>query len=121
VVVHAVVSALHGWAHLRLRVALSPFQAAFVAVVITAGPIVAAALLWTDRRVVGAWLLLVTMAASLAFGVYYHYIAISSDHVAHLPAGSWRGAFRWTAALLIPSELAGALVGALALRAAGRP
>jgi len=89
VAIHALVSGLHGWAHLRLGVALSPFQAIFVALVITAAPIVAAALLWTRHARFGAVLLFASMAGALAFGLYFHYIAISPDHVPHL-----RGAAR---------------------------
>jgi len=109
VALHAILSALHGWAHAQLGVILSPFQMIFITVVITLAPFIAVILLWLnrERRETGAWLLLVSMAGSFLFGTYYHYIAISTDHVTHLPSGDTQGLFRWTAALLATTELVG--------------
>jgi hypothetical protein len=52
------------------------------------------------------------MFGSLLFGVYHHYILVSPDHVAHLPAGDSQGLFRLTAAAMAVVELAGAGFGA---------
>lgn len=113
VVVHAAVSSVHGRAHAELGVGLSPAQVLFVYVVILAAPVVAAILLWTRWSRAGAVLLAVSMAASLVFGVYHHFIAISPDHIAHLPAGlaETQRMFRLTAALLAVTEALGAGVG----------
>lgn len=60
----------------------------------------------------GAWLLLASMLGSFAFGLYYHFVADTIDHVAHVarigPA-FWSAMFRLTACLLAVSELAGKL------------
>ena len=55
------------------------------------------------------------MLGSLIFGFLYHYIIISSDHVAHLPAGDARGLFRTTALLLLVTEALGVVVAAMAI------
>lgn len=104
VVAHLACAALHGLAHARLGVGLSPFQDAYAKLVIIAAPVAAAALLGTRWRSLGALLLAVSMAASLAFGVYFHYVHESLDHVAHLPPGAAQGLFRWTALALAVTE-----------------
>ena len=112
VAVHAVIAAFHGAAHSELGIQMSPAENAFIDSVIVAAPIVAAVGLWTRFASAAASLLAVAMAGSLLFGVYHHYIAISPDHVAHLPAGSAQGVFRATAVLLVLSEAAGIVIGA---------
>ena len=61
-------------------------------------------------------LLLASMLGSFIFGAVYHYIIISPDHVAHLPAGDARGLFRVTAVLLLITEAFGVVVAASALK-----
>jgi hypothetical protein len=56
------------------------------------------------------------MAGSLIFGVAYHYVVISPDHVSHIPPGDAQGLFRTTALLLVLTELFGVVVGLWALR-----
>jgi hypothetical protein len=56
------------------------------------------------------------MLGSLIFGICYHYVVISPDHVAHLPPGEARGVFRITALLLVITETVGVAVAAWALR-----
>jgi hypothetical protein len=58
----------------------------------------------------------VSMLGSFIFGACYHYLIISPDHVAHLPAGEARGLFRLTALLLLITEAAGVVVAAMGLR-----
>lgn len=116
VVIHAVVVLLHSRAHDDLGVDLNAFQQAFAAAVIVIAPFVAAALLWGRHQRVGGHLLWMSMAGALVFGVYHHYVAISPDHVAHLPPGDAQSLFRWTASLLPVTELAGLLVGVWAAR-----
>jgi hypothetical protein len=120
VLVHLMVVLLHGRAHTELAVELSAWQTSFVAVVIVVTPLVAAVLLWTRHARLGFLLLIVSMSGSLVFGVYYHYIAISPDHVSHLPPGSAQGMFRKTALLLVVTEVAGLVSGLLGLRGARR-
>jgi len=111
VLVHLVVATLHGGAHDSLGVGLSPWQNAFVWIVIVAAPLVAAAASWTRYRRPAALLLGISMLGALLFGLYFHFIAISNDHVSHLPEGDARGMFIATAILLMPLEAAGSAWG----------
>ncbi len=119
VLAHAAVAAAHKAAHDALGVELSLWQWTYVVAVIGVAPLLAAALLWTRWIRRGALLLAWSMAASLAFGLYWHYLADSPDHVAHLPAGEAQGLFRWTAALLALSEVTGAATGVWGTRRLG--
>ncbi len=56
------------------------------------------------------------MAGSLIFGVYYHFVAVSADHVSHLPPGEAQGLFRLTALLLAATETFGLAFGLLGLQ-----
>ena len=51
------------------------------------------------------------MAAALVFGIYWHYVAVSPDNVAHLPDGPLQGLFQLTALLEILFEAIGVVVG----------
>ena len=116
VLVHLIVTVFHGQAHTRLGVGLSDFQNTYVLIVIVFAPLVAFALSFTRYFRAGVWLLLASMLGSFIFGFVYHYVIISPDHVAHLPAGEARGLFRVTAVLLLITEAFGVVVAALALR-----
>lgn len=121
VVIHAVIAALHGAAHGDLGIQMSTAENVFIDAVIVAAPVIAALALWTPFARVGAIVLAISMGGALLFGAYHHYVVISPDHVAHLPAGNLQGLFRITAALLVVSEAVGLGVGAWgARRAAGR-
>jgi len=112
---------LHSVAHEVLQVEATPAQLAFIVPVIIVAPVAAGFALRKYRRA-GAALLLASMAGSFAFGLYYHFVADTIDHVAHvahLEPASWSAVFRLTAYLLLASEAAGAAVAGLAL--AGRP
>ncbi|MGH7596402.1 MAG: hypothetical protein ACREOI_08620 [bacterium] len=111
VVVHGLIGTGHLFAHGELGVETSAMQNLFIVVVIGFSPIAAAVLLWTSSTRKGFLLLAASMAGSLLFGVYFHYIAISPDHVSHLPAGESQGLFRFTAMLLAMMEVLGAGFG----------
>lgn len=111
VLLHALVSAAHGFAHHGLGISLSTFQSAYVLVVITIGPILAAALLSAKRPQAGFLSLVFSMAGSLVFGLYWHYVAMSPDNVFHLPEGNLQTLFRSTAALLMVTEASGVAFG----------
>jgi hypothetical protein len=113
VAMHLIVSIAHGSAHSRAQVLLSPAAMLFVFVVIIAGPLVGLAILWRAERF-GAWIIAVTMAGSLLFGLVNHFVLSSPDHVAHVTA-AWRPLFAATAVLLIFTE---ALGSSLAIRVA---
>ena len=115
VLAHLVVNVLHGQAHTKLAVGLASWQQVYVITVILVAPLVALALSWTRYAKAGAWLLLWSMLGSLIFGVIYHYIIISNDHVAHLPPGEAGGIFRITALLLAITEALGVAVASMAI------
>ena len=115
VLAHLVVNVLHGQAHTKLAVGLASWQQVYVITVILVAPLVALALSWTRYAKAGAWLLLWSMLGSLIFGVVYHYIIISNDHVAHLSPGEAGGIFRITALLLAITEAVGVAVASMAI------
>ena len=116
IVAHLIVNLLHGRAHTELSVGLNEWQQIYVVVVILCAPLIAGILLWLPYARLGLLLLVVSMAGSLVFGVYFHYVAISTDHVSHLPTGDAQGLFRITALLLVLTEAFGVIVGLLGLR-----
>jgi hypothetical protein len=73
----------------------------FVGIAIFLTPIVAAALLWTQFYRIGSWLLLGSIAGSLLFGLYNHFIVISPDHVSQVSFEGWGMVFRVTAILIL--------------------
>ena len=113
---HLAVSIVHGRAHESLGVGLSSWQNIYVLTVIVIAPLIAMLLIWTRVARLGLLLLVVSMAGSLIFGLVYHYVVISPDHVSHLPPGDAQGLFRTTALLLVTTEVFGLVVGLWGLR-----
>lgn len=111
VLAHLVVSLVHGAAHQQLHIDLTTPEMLFVAAVILIGPLVAMALLWTTRQRLGLGLLAITMAGSLAFGLYHHFVAMGPDHVAAQIGGFWGTTFVVTACLLLLTEAIGTYIG----------
>jgi hypothetical protein len=111
VVVHHLIAFVHGNAHEQLGVGLNPWQQVFVWAVITILPVVAVVLYWTRWQSAAALILCLSMFAGLLFGICYHFVVVSPDHVSHLPAGAARGQFVTTAILLLPSEALAAAFG----------
>src|SRR5262249_43664988 len=120
VVAHLIVNIFHGQAHTRLVIGLSNWQQVYVFGVILIAPLVALVLVFTRFSRAGLWLLLVSMLGSLIFGLVYHYVIISPDHVAHLPPGDARGLFRFTALLLLLTEAFGAVIATVGIRRSSR-
>ena len=116
VLAHLVVSSVHGRAHEGLGVGLSKWQNIYVLTVIVIAPLIAMVLIWTRLARPGLVLLVISMAGSLIFGIAYHYIVISPDHVSHIPPGAAQGLFRTTALLLVLTELFGVVVGMWGIR-----
>jgi hypothetical protein len=109
VLIHLVVSFVHGAAHSGAQVVLGTAGMLFVYIVILAGPLVGLAVAARLPRI-GAAIVAVTMGASLVFGLINHFIIQGADHVAHV-APAWRTLFGSTAALLVLLESAGTIVG----------
>ena len=115
VVVHFLVAGFHGLAHQLVPVPLAPWQMAFVALVIVAAPPAGA---WLVRqpasRVLGAAVVTLSMAASLAFGIVHHFVLVSPDNVWCVPDGPWQASFVRSAWAVAATEVAGTVAGALA-------
>src|SRR5215510_5272986 len=82
VAAHLIISVVHGLAHNGAHVPLSLAGNLFVFVVIVAGPLVGAGLMWWSERI-GAWIIALTMAGSFMFGFLNHFVFASPDHVVH--------------------------------------
>lgn len=112
VLVHAVVTSAHGIAHLAIPVTLPFFSSLFVGVVIGLMPFVAVWMLWRASYArLGMGLLMVSMLAALLFGVYNHFIAISPDHVSHVPDHEATPIFQATAYTIMVLEAIGVAIG----------
>ncbi|MGI9293097.1 MAG: hypothetical protein ACR2PS_03870, partial [Pseudomonadales bacterium] len=107
----------HGDAHSSLEINLPALKNLFIYVVIIAGPVLGALLVCTRFLALGAGLVAISMVAALVFGVYHHYILMSPDNIAHLPAGTANvhAQFIDSAALIAIIELASAVLGFYAL------
>ena len=119
--IHFLVVALHSIAHEVLAVKASAAQLAFIVPVIIVAPVVAGVMLPKFKRA-GASVLMASMIGSFVFGLYYHFVADTGDHVAHvahLRPAAWAAMFHITAYLLAVSEALGA--AAAVLLTAGRP
>lgn len=117
VLVHTVVMLVHGAAHMRLNIELSPWAGIYVLGIVGIGPITGFVFLRSSRQRTGATILFATMIGALLFGLWNHFIAQGADHVMHLQAGPWRLPFQVTAGLLFVSEAAGAVIAFALLRA----
>lgn len=119
ILIHLVVSTLHGWAHQGAMVALTTFGYVYVIAVITLMPLVAAAFLFTRKKQVGALLLALAMLGSFIFGFWYHFLSQTNDNITQVH-GPWHSTFLWTAIALAVIELAGTVVGFSMVRAISR-
>jgi len=107
---------LHAVSHAGQGVlSLEAWQWGYVVGVIFVSPIVAAALLWTRYRLVGAWLLLASMVGSFVFDFAYHFLIPGLDNVFTLQPGAWLAPFWVSSVLLVAVSGLGALVGAWAV------
>ena len=107
---HFLTVAAHSAAHEALGVKATPAQLAFIVPVIVVAPVVAGLLLLKAPKA-GAAALLVSMLGSFFFGLYYHFVADTIDHVSHvarMEPAFWSSVFRATAYALLASEAAGA-------------
>jgi hypothetical protein len=112
---HFLTVVLHSFAHEILSVKATPAQLAFIIPVIIFAPVVAGLILLKFRNA-GTGLLLVSMLGSLVFGLYYHFVADTIDHVTHvarLQPAFWSAMFQVTAYMLLVSEILGVAVAGL--------
>ena len=120
ILIHLVVSTLHGWAHQAAMVKLAAFGYVYVAIVITLGPLVAAAFMFARKQKIGALLLALSMFGSFIFGFWYHFLSNTNDNVMQVH-GPWHSTFLWTAIALAVIELAGTVVGFRMFRVIPKP
>ena len=119
VVVHLAATLWHGDAHRALEIGLPFIKNVFVIVVIVAGPVLAAALIWTRYEIPALWLFTAAMLGALLFGAYHHYVLVSPDNIHHLPPGTAHehASFISSSAAIALVELAAVLYGAFCLGA----
>ena len=109
VLVHLVISIVHGRAHDGAHVPLPFAGTLFVYIVILTGPLAGLAVSrWRPRA--GASIVAASMSGAVVFGLVNHFIIDGPDHVAHV-AADWRTMFGVTAALLFVCEAVGTAVG----------
>ena len=115
VIAHLLVQVPHAVAHNMLHIDMNLWQNIYILIVINALPIVAAVLMWRRKRL-GYLLLLLSMAGSFVFGVFYHFIAAGPDNVHSLGVHAWSNTFLWSAVCLALVEAAGTIIGLIGLR-----
>ena len=123
VAIHFVVVVLHSIAHNKLPVEATPAQLAFILPVIIVAPLVAVIMLGKFEKAAMV-LLTASMLGSLVFGIYYHFIADTIDHVAHVMHREplfWSQMFLVTSYLLAITEAAAVAVGLIWLTRQSQP
>ena len=116
VLAHLLVVAVHGRAHRHLIIPLTRAQEIFILAAVLLGPLVAVLLLVSRAPRAGAWLLLLSLAASLAFGAYHHFLAIGPDNVGNVSSSGWGRVFQASSVLLVLIEALGVGAGIALLR-----
>jgi len=111
VIIHLVVSTIHGLTHLGDSVIPGPVDLAFIVIVISVAPILAAILLWRKQQSVGAMLLALSMAGALLYGLVQHFLLPGPDNVTQQGPGLWPLIFQITALLFVPLEALGCWLG----------
>lgn len=117
---HLIISMIHGREHQGAMVALTSWQSIYVLVVITVGPILGAAFLYSRWQRPAALLLAISMFGSLVFGGWYHFLSATTDNVAAVH-GVWHSTFLWSAIAIAILEAAGLVVGSLIYQATASP
>jgi len=120
VILHFAGAIVHGAAHLHYEIPLADWQKMYIVIVITIAPAVAGVLLWRGLLRAGAWLLLVSMAGSLLFGLAFHFFLLGPDHVSSVNMEPWGATFQATAFLLAVTEAAGMMAAVRVLRGVAR-
>ena len=111
VLFHLLVTLIHGAAHSELHIGLSRAELNFVRIVILLCPLVAMGLLWTPWRNPGLVVLTLSMAGSLLFGLYHHFLVMGPDHVGQQIPGLWASTFGITAYGILIIEAFGTYAG----------
>jgi hypothetical protein len=107
VLLHLLFVLAHGNAHVKLQVAATSWQSAFIALVIVVCPLIAMTLLWTRLQKAGFVLMALSMTGSLVFGLMNHFLLSSPDNALGMHLGYWQSIFGTTAVLLAIIEAIG--------------
>jgi hypothetical protein len=118
VLVHFAILMAHSTAHDRLHIQLSPAQSAYAIAAMLVAPLIAGGLLWTKLSRIGAGLFTLSMAGSLIFAGYNHFLSGTNDNTLQMQHTGWGWVFFISSILLFLIELAGCAVG---LQAVFRP
>jgi hypothetical protein len=110
ILLHLALTFLHGTAHQGADVKLNLFGNIYVLLVITVAPLVAGVLLYKASLSAGGWLMMLSMAGSLVFGVLYHFVFVGTDNVTEV-VGPWHLIFLSSAIAIAIVEFAGTLWG----------
>ncbi len=119
VLAHFAVVVVHSVAHVVLGIVPGGLDAAFIGLVIVAGPLLALLFLRANR-IVAAALLAFLLGAAFIYGVVNHFVASGPDHVALVASEPWTAVFVITAALLGVLELAAMAIAVAVLRSSLR-
>jgi hypothetical protein len=115
VIIHAAITAVHGFAHAQIPVPSTAEQGLFIGVVIILAPFAALAAQLMSRPGIAARTLFLAMLGSEVFGAFNHLLIPGVDNIAEIPATGWGSIFVWSATALIAVEGIGIAVGALAI------
>ena len=85
VVLHSLISGLHGLIHQALVIGLSTARFNYVLWVTVVALVVGVVLFWRGVRNQGAILVLTSMIGALVFGIYFHVWAAGPDNILTLP------------------------------------
>ena len=111
VLVHVLLMGFDHLAHQRVDLTFALIQNVVLLSVLTASPLVGAALLWTRHKRAGAILFLSTMAVAFAFNVYHRYLVAHPSLHAQDFAWYWETIFNITSALILVTEVSGCWIG----------
>jgi hypothetical protein len=111
---HLAAATLHGAAHGVLRVSAGGAVGVLVvAAAVYVGPLLALVALHRGRRVTAGVVLSISMSAALVYGLTFHYLLHTPDHVLFAPAGPWGDVFGASAAVIAVLEACGLATGLL--------
>lgn len=111
VLLHFAIAGFHGVTHLTTPVPLLPWQLIYVAVIITAAPLIGVLLMRKGSAELGGLIVGLSLAASFVFGFMHHFIMDNPDNICRTPDSAWTLSFITSAFGLAVTELAGAILG----------
>ncbi len=112
VLLNAAVNLLHGLAHAELQVIPGLTDSLFIGLVIGVAPLIALLLVLKGSQRVGGSILLVSLLASLIYGLYHHFLIAGTDNALSTSNGGSGALFLVTALLLLVTETVGSWVAA---------